>query len=285
MIQPEKWRDTIDPFSIPFHSFRLCNVLGYPHAGNDVFFVDGIWSQKKVRAFLKVERQSGADIANEIEIIRQLPFPFVPQILDYSNTEPRFIVTEEMPGERLSVILGDHEHKGSLDYLIEFGAALSEFHRLNIDCGPVKDRKFFHVPDKAYFERNKLNFLYEYLQRNRPMNVTKCFVHGDCHYANILWKDGRISAILDYELSGIGNREFDIAWACFLRPGQKFLNSKEEIELFLRGYSTKGAFDYHAFAFFYALIGSHFYAIGGHEKGYGEVLINLISDVIRSTDH
>ena len=156
---------------------------------------------------------------------------------------------------------------------------------LQINCKPVKDRKFFHVPDKAYFERNRLVFLYDYLNFNRPMSVNQCFVHGDCHYANILWKGGHISAILDYELAGIGNIEFDIAWACLLRPGQKFLNSKEEIDLFLRGYSNKGAFDYNNFAFYYALIGSYFYSIGKSEKGYGELLINLISDVIRQTGH
>lgn len=281
MKHSEKWRDTIDPFSLPFHTFRLFQVIGYPHAGNDVFYVDGVWLQKEVKAYLKVERQKGADIANEIEIIRQLQFPYVPQVLDYSLDKPCFIVTEEMPGERLSVILGNNEHKASLEYLFEFGAALSAFHQLRITCKPVKDRKFFHAPDKVYFQGNGIDCLYEYLQNNRPMEVNHCFVHGDCHYANILWKDGHISAILDYELSGIGNREFDIAWACLLRPGQKFLNSKEEIDLFLKGYSSKGDFDYHSFAYYYVLIGSYFYGIGTSEKGYRETLANLVSDVIR----
>lgn len=281
MKQPDKWRDTIDPFSLPFHSFRLSKVLGYPHAGNDVFYVDGIWFQKEVKAFIKVQRQTSADVANEIEIIKQLHFPFVPRILDHSIDEPCFIVTEEMPGERLSVILSSNEKNESLGYLFEFGAALSEFHRLTIDCHPVKDRKFFHIPDKAYFEQNGLGFLDDYLRNNCPRKADLCFVHGDCHYANVLWNGGHISAILDYELSGIGIKEFDIAWACLLRPGQRFLNSKEEIDLFLRGYSNNGTFDYSSFAFYYALAGSYFYSIGKREKGYGETLVNLISEVIQ----
>lgn len=280
--QPEKWRETIDPFSLSFESFRLCKVLGFPHAGNDVFYVDGVWCHRKVRAFLKVERQPDADIANEVGIIQQLQFPYVPHILDYSINEPRFIVTEELPGERLSTILGNNPNNASLAYLFEFGTVVSTFHQVDIDCKPVKDRRFFHIPDKSYFRSNGIDLLFDYLQNNRPAKAKRCFVHGDCHYANILWKNGHISAVLDYELSGLGNKEFDIAWACLLRPGQKFLNSIEEIDSFLNGYSSKGAFDYQSFAYYFALIGSHFYRIGNGEKGYREILVDLISKVTKS---
>ena len=66
------------------------------------------------------------------------------------------------------------------------------------------------------------------------------FCYGDFHYANVLWKDHHISAILDFELAGYGSRDFDIAWALFLRPGQKFLKTDEELERFLRGYQKYG---------------------------------------------
>ena len=231
---------------------------------------------------MKVERQPGADVANEVEIIRQLNFPSVPRIFDFSLKAPRFIVTAEMPGERLSAILENDESQSSRSYLFEFGAAVAAFHRLQIDCRPVKDRPFFHLPDKRYFEKNEIEFLFDYLLNNRPAKVNQCFVHGDCHYANILWKHGHISAILDYELAGKGNKEFDLAWACLLRPGQKFLNSIEEIDSFLNGYSSKGVFDYQSFAYHYALIGSHFYRIGNCEKGYREMLVDLISKVTKS---
>ena len=38
---PTKWRETVDPFSLKFAKFKLVEVLGYPHAGNDVFYVKG----------------------------------------------------------------------------------------------------------------------------------------------------------------------------------------------------------------------------------------------------
>lgn len=42
MKQPGKWRETIDLFSLNFNNFNLKEVLGYPHAGNNVFHVSGI---------------------------------------------------------------------------------------------------------------------------------------------------------------------------------------------------------------------------------------------------
>ena len=45
MKHPEKWRETADPFQLPFRRFILKEVLGYPHAGNDVFQVTGIYGE------------------------------------------------------------------------------------------------------------------------------------------------------------------------------------------------------------------------------------------------
>ncbi len=107
------------------------------------FYVEGSMEGQLVRAFLKVERQTGANVGNEIRIIRQLPFSTVPRILDYSLDHPRFIVTEELPGERLSVILGENDNKQSLNYLFDYGKTLAGFHKLTVDCDPVADRRVF----------------------------------------------------------------------------------------------------------------------------------------------
>ena len=280
MKQPEKWRETIDPFSLKFNRFELSRVLGYPHAGNDVFYVEGLAVGRCVRAFLKVERHSGADVPNEVRILRQLDFPFVPAIIDFSLDAPRYLLTEEKPGERLSVLVGENEALESRRYLAQYGEALAAFHRLDLDCGPVKDRKFFHLSPKLYFEQKDLLDVYSFLESHRPEPGEPCFVHGDFHYANVLWDGGQISAVLDYELSGLGNREFDIAWACFLRPGQKFLDTWAEVALFLEGYSRGGVFDLDAFIYYYVLIGSWLYAIGGDEPGYQQKVRALLAPLI-----
>ncbi len=280
MKQPTKWRETIDPFSIKFTRFTLSEVLGYPHAANDVFYVRGILEDKPVTAFLKVERHVDANVENELQILRQIPFPFVPKVLDSSLKPPKFILTEELPGERLSVIVGENKHQESYPYLSEFGKALVAFHQLRITCEDVRDRRVFHPKPKTFFETHDLLNVHHYLESHQPAQINTCFVHGDFHYANLLWQNGKISAVLDYELSGIGNREFDIAWTCFLRPGQNFLNTRDEVELFLEGYRSEQDFSREWFTYSYLLIASWFYAVGGDEVGYQDQVRALIAEFI-----
>lgn len=276
MKQPQKWRETIDPFSLSFNHFEISEILGYPHAGNDVFYLSGIRDGEPLRAFLKVERQTGANIENEVQIISQLPFPFVPKILDYSLASPRFIVTEELPGERLSMILGENKNQPSLKYMFDYGRTLAGFHKLDIVCEPVRDRKFFHPLPMAFYQEHDLLVIHNYLKTHPPNEEKRCFVHGDFHYANILWQDEKISAVLDYELAGMGMKEFDLAWACFLRPGQKFLDTREEIERFLEGYQSESEFSRKNFIYYFLLIAGWFYKMGANEPGYPEKVRVLI---------
>lgn len=81
--------------------------------------------------------------------------------------------------------------------------------------------------------------------------------------------------MLDYELSGTGIREFDLAWALVLRPGQKFLKTAEERELFLSGYLETQPFSRRAFEYYDVLVCCHFYPMG--DGGYQ-------SDIKRSTE-
>ena len=75
MKHPDKWRETADPFAVPFQRFRLEKILGYPHAGNDVFHVEGIWENQRCRGYLKIQRQAGADLAREAELLATLTCP------------------------------------------------------------------------------------------------------------------------------------------------------------------------------------------------------------------
>ena len=93
MKHPEKWRETIDPFNLSFKNFKLSKVVGYPHAGNDVFQVVGEYQKEEVEAFIKVKKQAGADIENEIKIIKKLNIDLAPKILDFDLNEQNYIVT------------------------------------------------------------------------------------------------------------------------------------------------------------------------------------------------
>ena len=242
LTNPEKWREMIDPFSLTYHSFCPTEVLGYPHAGNDVFHVKGIFHDTEVKAYIKVARQHGADIENEVHILSQMSGVTFPTILDYDFEKTPFSVTRELPGERLSTIVNGNENHSSFSYMAEYGAALAKLHRLTPHAEKVKDRKFFHAPSDELLESLSLNSLRSVFKKH-PKNQVQCFCHGDFHYANILWDDHHISGILDFELSGYGNRDFDIAWALFRRPGLDFLKTSSEQEEFLYGYSQSGKYD------------------------------------------
>ena len=242
MSHPEKWRETVDPFSLEYHAFRPTEVLGYPHAGNDVFHVKGLYHGGELRAYVKAARQVGADIENEVAVLSELSSAVFPTVLDCGFGKPAFSVTAELPGERLSTILDRDGGRSSLSYMAEYGAQLALLHRLTPRAAAVKDRKFFHAPSDALLGSLGLEPLKSYFAQS-PQGGERCFCHGDFHYANVLWVDRRISGILDFELAGYGVREFDIAWAMFRRPGQKFLTTRREQEEFLYGYSQFGRYD------------------------------------------
>lgn len=276
MQHPEKWRETTDPFKLPFRRFTLLEVLGYPHAGNDVFFARGIFKGRERYVFIKAARQIGADIRNEVETIRALGCPLMPEVLEYDAEGFRFSVTAAMPGRRLSVILGENENGASLAYMREYGRTLAKLHSLKGDFAPVKDRRFFHIPSREFLEKLDLAFLHGYLTENAPKETHTCFCHGDFHYANILWEKGHISAILDLELAGMGERDRDIAWALLHRPGQKFLNTEEEIALFLEGYGELQAYDEAAVRYYMAMMYPYFYDFGGDVPGYREYVRQVL---------
>lgn len=276
---PEKWRETIDPFSLNFHSFRLLEVLGYPHAGNDVFHVRGIYQNEEITAYLKAARQKGAAIENEVAVMQKIDLPTVPRILDADFGDHPFSVTSDMPGLRLSVIAGNNEDMVSLEYMEEYGEALGEIHACNIPASPVRDRSYFHIPEDEILEKHNLIYLKSFFE-NAPKETLTVFCHGDFHYANLLWNNHHISGILDFELAGYGNRDFDIAWAIIRRPGQRFLKTKEERNLFLKGYSKHGKYDLSNIQYYMAQIYVRFMNAFDEDQEYCDYVKKWLSENI-----
>ena len=269
MKQPEKWKETVDPFSIKFNNFKLLEVLGYPHARNDVFYCKGIYENKEIFCFIKYASKSDSNILKEVKTIKALKFSFLPQIVDYDN-DGKFIVTKEVEGERLSYILQTDPNEKSINYMFEYGKTLAIIHSALIDCEKVVHRKFFDIPDKEYLKEYKIDFVYNFLVGNKPKESNECFCHGDFHYANILWHNNKISAVLDWELSGIGNKEFDIAWAIINRPSQKFLKTDKEVKEFLRGYKSLNPCNVNYVKYYMILIYSHFISVTKENSQYQE---------------
>ncbi|MBR6707788.1 MAG: aminoglycoside phosphotransferase family protein [Clostridia bacterium] len=279
MKHPDKWRETIDPFSLPYRSFKPVEILGYPHAGNDVFHAKGVFEGKEVRAYIKAARQKGAAIENEVRILSQLHSAIYPAVIDHDLGGTPFSVTLELPGERLSAIVGDNAGMESMNYMEEYGAALAKLHRLSIRAETVKDRRFFHAPSEELLKAVRLEELREFFARP-PLTAARCFCHGDFHYANILWDDHHISGILDFELAGYGDRDFDIAWALFRRPGQRFMKTEAEQTAFLRGYQQAAVCDLDAIRYYMAQCYVYFLEFSKNDKEYCEFIRNWVKKVL-----
>lgn len=267
MAEPRKWRETIDPYSIKFKNFKIIKVLGYPHARNDIFYVKGIFNNKNIYAYVKCCKINENDFKREISFLNDKNIPNKPKLLDYDLNE-KYMVVKAVRGKKLSQILNDNKELSSLKFLSIYGEKLAKIHKLEIKCGSVEDRKFFHIPSEEYCNEYGLMNFRKYLIKNKPSNINYCFCHGDMHYANVLWYKNKIVAILDYELSGIGNKEFDIAWTLIRRPGQKFMKTQEEIDSFLSGYSKINDYNYDYVKFYMIQIYLHFYKIGINDKEY-----------------
>lgn len=82
---PNKWREAIDPYKLKFKNFELLEVLGYPHAGNDVFYARGLYKENEVFVFIKVNRQNGADVKNEVETLNKINLDNTPIVIDYDD--------------------------------------------------------------------------------------------------------------------------------------------------------------------------------------------------------
>ena len=275
--QPKKWRDCIDPFTIKFDNFNLLKILGYSHARNDVFYCKGIIYQKPLFCYLKVARENN-DIKNETEKLLDIEFKHIPKIIEFDKKDFSYIITKKIQGKRLSEIVGDNRDNKSLNYMFEFGKTLAQIHELNNKTNLVKSRKFFEIPNQEYCEKNNISYVRDWLIKNKPKSVDYCFCHGDLHYANLLWNKGHISGILDWELAGKNIREYDVAWSLILRPNQKFMNTKKELDLFLEGYKSIHNLNVNYVKYYMVQIYTYFYTFKNNSETYNNYILDFFQN-------
>lgn len=280
MIHPEKWRETSDPFALPFHSFVLKEVLGYPHAGNDVFQVRGEHEGLEVEAYIKVARHKDANIRREVELLHEIHHPYLPRLLDWDENF-NWSVTEAMPGQRLSVIVGENEDGASLAYMQAYGETLARLHQLQGNFADAPHRRFMNIVDAERCEAAGLTEARQWLLDHPVQPGERCFCHGDGHYANLLWVDHHVSAVLDLELAGMGDREYDIAWAIIRRPGQRFMTTDEELRRFLEGYCRWSHYDAQRLRWY--MINDYLWFCGSGDQEYitwvKEWILNALADI------
>ena len=125
------------------------------------------------------------------------------------------------------------------DLLLQLATHLSRIHQ--VDCSNL-DVSFLPQPEKIYAEtlRERPTRVDESLDEGHirdalgavwplPQRNTSVLLHGDFWPGNILWKDGQLVAIIDWEDAGLGdpladvaNSRLEILWAFGIEAMQHF---------------------------------------------------------------
>ena len=268
---PDKWRDLeFDPFAIDLGpDLTLDFVLGYPHAANDVLVCEGRMRGKPIRFVLKYQRSPSAQFANEARILQQIEsvIPRAPKLLHAvtdDSAEGRYLVVAFMDGVRLPGDLsGDNWASARQDlgpFLDEWARALSTVHSQHPAAALAPARKQHSLPivSAENPSREWIEKTLRALESHPAQSKHRVFVHGDMHYANILWDQSQIVGLLDWEFAGLGWREFDVAWAIFPRQTQHFLLEISQIQRFIGAYENTAEIDQECIRWCFALIATHF---------------------------
>ncbi|MDO3401828.1 MULTISPECIES: phosphotransferase family protein [Mycobacteriaceae] len=88
-------------------------------------------------------------------------------------------------------------------------------------------------------------YAFRWLERNRPVRTPPVLVHGDFRMGNLIVDDGGLAAVLDWELTHIGEALDDLAWFCirawrFGAPRELAAGGLGSIEDFVTAYEAAG---------------------------------------------
>jgi aminoglycoside phosphotransferase (APT) family kinase protein len=90
---------------------------------------------------------------------------------------------------------------------------------------------------------------YAWARSREPDPVPPRLVHGDFRIGNCLIEDGRVTGVLDWELSFVGDPRFDLGYLAldyhagkFAKPGSALLNGVAERDWFEQRYAEATGF-------------------------------------------
>lgn len=282
------WREPlINLENLKLNNITIDEVISYLPAGNDVFECVGKMHNKEINFIIKSERSKYANFKNEKQILSKVKkYISVPKIIESGILNNHYyLVLSKINGERLSTLL-KNDNVNKEQYLFLYGASLAQIHKISIFCDRAMQRAINDYPkEENYFKFDKWETkIVNYLCKNKPNINYDTFIHGDFHYANILWNNEKIAGILDWEYAGLGFKEQDIAWALILRPEQTFMNNKDDLLTFLEGYKKYNTFNKENLLWCYINGLMHFYLMNKNNsnKEYVSTLKRIITEILKT---
>lgn len=284
MTKYEKWRElSVDVYKIKFKNIKIKDILNYFPAGNDVIEVN---TKENENFVIKIERSKMADFESEyknINILRNKKlYNKIPNIIESGEyLTKKYIVLNKIEGNKLSEIF-NQSNESKKEYLTKYGEELAVIHKIdNIYFEKAKQRIINDYPKTTNYKYIPLAIkkYINYLKNNKPLINYNTFIHGDFHYGNLLWNNKNIVSVIDFEYSGCGFKEQDIAWALILRPSQTFMDNKDDIINFLEGYKKIGKYNKESLK--WCLINGycHFYLMNKKNKEYCKKIEDLLDIV------
>jgi aminoglycoside phosphotransferase (APT) family kinase protein len=216
-------------------------------ATNSVWLCDGLSNGRRAKWFLKVADRSTRALNNEFAILQRLSLSSlpVPHVVRFLEGDHQVLLLTAVEGQMLWDLV-DPRRPGfdtqSVPPLLRaYGACLGEIHRQPIPWTPELRARFYGLIGEQEVADPRFAVLVDWLSANEPTDRSMCFVHGDYNVANVMVSDGALTGIVDWEFSGIGWKEYEIAWS--LRARTHFLGTMTERREVLEGYATVGSFD------------------------------------------
>jgi aminoglycoside phosphotransferase (APT) family kinase protein len=221
----------IDPQSTLLRRWVMRGGVSAQVTALEILLPNGQTKKMIVRRHGAVDRARNPRIAADefrlLQILRSVALPVpTPYTLDQSGEifPTPYIVVECIEGQTVFA------PADVADYLRQFAVNLAGIHRL--DCAKM-DLSFLPDQEKRYTEkiaerpahldaslaegriRDALEAAWPLVQHGTPT-----LLHGDYWPGNLLWKDGRLVAILDWEdaargdpLADVANSRLEILWA------------------------------------------------------------------------
>jgi aminoglycoside phosphotransferase (APT) family kinase protein len=220
------------------------NTLGET---NDVFSCNAEFEGQSLSAYIKLGKRTKSNLANERAVLDRLAATAIPtpRVLWYGSSPREVLVLEALPG----AILWDYidprrklfDRGKALPYLHAYGECLGQIHELALDWPPQRRPRLHGLIGEEEVEEVRFQRLVSWLQTHAPACDDRTFVHGDFNTASVLFCNGRLSGVVDWEFAGSGWREYDLAWV--LRARTAFLNTQAERDAILSGYRVHSSYD------------------------------------------
>lgn len=246
------------PPGIEITSARRDNVGEH----NRVFRCEGRMEGKPIVFFLKAYRTPQINLPIErglLPALAEYGLP-VPRPLFAVGNPVSCLALTAVPGHILQDFIDPRRHLYSRDrvpdYLRCYGEALGRLHALPLHYTPLTRRGLYGLTDQQRLVYARSSRLLSWLDDNKPTAPDYVLAHGDLHTAHVFLQDGDVCGMIDWESSGMGWREFDLAW--ILRARLDFLNTPAEREAVLTGYLSRSTCDPHALRWCEILIYLHF---------------------------